>query len=212
MDIFLDLDGTLTDNRIGIMTSVEEALAQLGEPVPDRQALLSWIGPPLKANFVDHLGSETKADQAVALYRERYRDIGLFENEVYDGVPQMMDDLITLGSRLWLATSKPHVYAQQIVAHFGLDTRLQGVFGSEMDGQNSDKTELLTHAIGETSATERMMLGDRRFDMQAARATGCIAIGALWGFGSANELTEAGADYLADTPASVAKQVKETRT
>ncbi|MEM9097631.1 MAG: HAD hydrolase-like protein [Pseudomonadota bacterium] len=159
MDIFLDLDGTLTDNRIGIMTSVEEALAHMGEPVPDRQALLSWIGPPLKANFVDHLGSEAKADQAVALYRERYRDIGLFENEVYDGVPQMMDDLITLGSRLWLATSKPHIYARQIVAHFGLDTRLEGVFGSEMDGRNSDKTELLTHAIRESSATERMMLG-----------------------------------------------------
>ncbi|MEM9046765.1 MAG: HAD hydrolase-like protein [Pseudomonadota bacterium] len=210
MDVFLDLDGTLTDNSVGIMSSVEHALTQMNEPVPDQAALRAWIGPPLKANFLSHLGSDEKAERAVALYRERYTDIGLFENEVYDGVPEMMDALRHKGARLWLATSKPRVFAERIVAHFGLDTRLSGVFGSELDGRNSDKPELLAHALRAISVRYGTMLGDRRYDMEGARANDCFAVGALWGFGSSEELVHAGAHHLARKPSEAATKIEET--
>ncbi|MEM8792392.1 MAG: HAD hydrolase-like protein [Pseudomonadota bacterium] len=209
MDVFLDLDGTLTDNSIGIMASVEHALTHLDEPVPSRKELLAWIGPPLKNSFQAHLGSEEKAARAIALYRERYRETGLFENEVYDGIPEMMDHLVARGARLHLATSKPRVFAERIVAHFGLDTRLSSVFGSELDGHNSEKAELLKYAKETLGVAGGIMLGDRCYDMTGALAADCKAIGALWGFGSREELTDAGAHRLAGTPSEAATAIDE---
>lgn len=209
MDVFLDLDGTLTDNRNGIVRSVQHALGEIGEPAPDEADLLSWIGPPLQVSFLDHLGDQVRADAALVHYRARYRDIGLLENAVYPGVPEMMLALREMNCRLWLATSKPHVYARRIVGHFGLDVHLDDVFGAELDGTRGDKTDLLTHARASTGTSHAVMLGDRRFDMIGARNTGTGAIGALWGYGSADELNGAGADCLAANPGDVPALTRE---
>lgn len=203
MDVFLDLDGTLTDNREGILRSIRHALKTLDEPVPDEASLLSWIGPPLQVSFMNHLGDKERADTAVELYRARYQEIGLFENAVYEGVPEMMQELRKAGCRLWLATSKPHVYANRIASYFGLSPHLDGVFGSELDGTRGDKTDLLLHARKTIGAADPTMLGDRRFDMIGACNTGTRAIGALWGYGSREELCAAGAEFLADRPSDV---------
>ncbi|MEM7669561.1 MAG: HAD hydrolase-like protein, partial [Pseudomonadota bacterium] len=197
------------DNRDGIIASVEHALSCIEEPIPDRASLLRWIGPPLKTSFETHLGSAETADRALAFYRERYSDTGLLENRVYDGVPEMIEQLGALGCRLWLATSKPAVFAKRIVAHFGLDHLLDGVFGSELDGRRSDKVDLLAHALAQIPARTAIMLGDREFDMIGARANGCTAVGALWGFGSKAELVGSGAHYLAATPLEAAARIQE---
>ncbi|MEM8840449.1 MAG: HAD hydrolase-like protein [Pseudomonadota bacterium] len=209
MDVFLDLDGTLTDNRLGIVRSVRHALSEMGAETPPEEALLSWIGPPLQTSFLEHFRDQVRADHAVTLYRARYREIGLFENAVYPGVPRMMDTLRAAGHRLWLATSKPHVFARRIVAHFDLAPRLDGVFGAELDGTRGDKTDLLTHAKGQTGAETGVMVGDRRYDMVGAHNTGLTAIGALWGYGSRGELRDAGADCLAASASDLPDIIKE---
>ncbi|MBY8977292.1 HAD hydrolase-like protein [Rhodobacteraceae bacterium NNCM2] len=212
MDVFLDLDGTLTDNREGIVRSAQHAFAEMGEEVLPEEALLSWIGPTLQSSFLNHFGDQARADRALDLYRARYRETGLFENTVYPGVPAMMEALRGAGCRLWLATSKPHVYARRIVDHFGLGALLDGVFGAELDGTRGDKTELLTHALAETAAQSGAMLGDRRYDMIGARNTGLAAIGALWGYGSRDELSGAGAHHLAENAALIPTIIKDLET
>ena len=199
---FLDLDGTLTDPKPGITRSIRHALLALGREAPDEAALTWCIGPPLMQSFVKLLGGEADAARALALYRERFSGIGLYENRVYDGVPQMLTQLQGAGFRLYLATSKPHVFASRITVHFGLDDWLAGVFGSELDGTRSDKTALLAHALEQTGAQpgQALMLGDREHDIVGARNNGVAAIGALWGFGSEGELRAAGAPQLATSP------------
>ncbi len=133
----------------------------------------------------------------------------MYENRVYEGVPDMLACLCDAGCRLWLATSKPHVYARRITAHFGLDEWLDGVFGSELDGTRADKGALLAHALAESGAHARraVMLGDRRHDIDGARGNGMAAIGALWGYGGAAELGAAGAKNLAADPAEAARAI-----
>lgn len=205
MDVFLDLDGTLTDPRVGIVRSVNHALGQMGRETVPEEELLSWIGPPLHHSFLAHLGDQALAERAVAHYRERYAKIGLFENAVYEGVPEMMHSLRADGRRLWLATSKARIYAERIVVQFGLADLLDGVFGSELDGTRAEKPALLSHALAETNATRAIMVGDRKYDMLGAAAHDLPAIGALWGYGSREEL--AGARALAIHPADVPELV-----
>jgi len=149
------------------------------------------------------------SDRALALYRDRFSDVGLYENRVYDGVPQMLTKLREAGFRLSLATSKPHVFASRITAHFGLDHWLDRIFGSELDGTRSDKTALLAHAMAQTGAGPRqaVMLGDRKHDILGARNSGIAAVGALWGYGTKNELQTAGAASLAASPGDAARLI-----
>lgn len=149
------------------------------------------------------------AARALALYRERFAETGLYENRVYDGVPMMMERLKAAGCYLWLATSKPDVYARRITAHFGLDEWLEGVFGSELDGTRADKAELLAHALIETGAesARSVMLGDRKHDIIGALRNGIQAIGALWGYGGEEELTDAGGRVLARDPGQPAEVI-----
>lgn len=202
--IFLDLDGTLTDPKPGITRSIIHALENLGRPAPSEDALGWAIGPPLRESLASLVG-EADADRALALYRERFAETGLFENRVYDGVPEMLEALRSAGWRLFLATSKPWIYAERIIDHFGLSPMLDGGFGSELDGTRADKSALLAHALAETGARARgsVMLGDRRHDVQGAAANGLPAIGALWGYGGRDELAKAGADCLAEGPSQV---------
>lgn len=203
--IFLDLDGTLMDSRPGILASIRHALAAMGAD-PREGEDLSWcVGPPLWESFAGLLGADADTDRAVALYRQHYTTEGMFVATVYDGVPAMLDALSATGAQLWVATSKPHAYANRIVDHFGLRRHLDGLFGSELNGRNSDKTDLLAHALAQTGMTAAgcAMVGDRRHDVAGARGNGLPCIGALWGYGGAAELAAAGADATAGHPAEV---------
>jgi phosphoglycolate phosphatase len=144
--IFFDLDGTLTDPKPGITRSIQYALQKLDHPTIPTEDELTWcIGPPLRASFVRLLGAENFADRAVSLYRERFSDIGLYENSVYDGISEVLTTLCQSCHRLFVATSKPHVFATRIVEHFGLRAHFEYVFGSELDGTRVDKSHLLEY-------------------------------------------------------------------
>jgi len=203
--LFLDLDGTLTDSGPGIFASVRHAMDQLGLTTPED---LSWvIGPPLLDSFA-RLGAPDP-QEALRLYRARYTAEGLFENRVYSGIFEALDQLAGR-YRLCLATAKPRVYATRITAHFGLDRHLFAQFGPELDGTRNDKGELLAYALDELGLdpAECAMIGDRHHDIDAARAVGMRAVGVLWGYGAPGETDAADAlcaapEALPDTLAQV---------
>lgn len=209
--LLLDLDGTLTDNYPGISRSIAYALARLGAPVPDEAVLRRCIGPPVRESFAWLLDDADPAavEAAIALYRERYGDIGWRENVVYDGVPEMLDRLAAGGTRMVLCTSKPEVYARRIVTLFGLSPRLAQVYGADLAGTLDDKATLLAHvaASERIDPADAIMIGDRTHDVRAARRNGARAIGVLWGYGTREEL--ASADAIAATPAELPERVDE---
>ena len=204
--IFFDLDGTLTDPKVGITRSIQYALQRLDHPTIPTADELTWcIGPPLRTSFVQLLGGEHAADRAVALYRERFSDIGLYENGVYDGIDEVLTSLGALGHRLFVATSKAHVFADRIIDHFGLRRHFEGVFGAELDGTRVDKSDLLGYALKQASAdpARTLMIGDRSHDMIGAKNNGINGIGVLYGYGSRDELLQAGARHVCATPAAI---------
>ncbi|NNF78007.1 MAG: HAD family hydrolase [Rhizobiales bacterium] len=201
--ICFDLDGTLTDPKEGIVGSIRYALKKLGHEVSSNDDDLTWcIGPPLLGSFETLVGDKQEAAQALVLYRERFGDVGLFENEVYPGIRDVLQSLVDDGRRLFVATSKPTVYAARILQHFELSDLFETIFGSELDGTRADKTDLLawvvTQANLEPSTT--MMIGDRRHDVVGAKNNGIGSIGVLYGYGERAELVGAGADRLCETP------------
>ncbi len=200
-----DLDGTLTDPRVGIVGCLRYALDRLGRPSPDEDVLASCIGPALRRSFAMLLDTRDGAliEEATRLYRERFDTVGLFENRVYDGVPDMLERLRP--ARLLVATAKMARFAERIVTHFGLAPYFSGVYGAEPGGRFDDKADLIAHMLRrEGLAPEAtVMIGDRGFDIVAARANGLRAVGVLWGYGSERELREAGADRLCAKPAEL---------
>jgi phosphoglycolate phosphatase len=204
--VFFDLDGTLTDPKEGITRSIQYALERLSALVPEMDDLLWCIGPPLRASLAQLLnGDDDAAGEALALYRERFAETGLYENAVYAGIPDVLKVLKSQGKRLFVATSKPHVYAERIVEHFGLGDYFEIVFGSELDGTRVEKTDLLQYVIAqtETDPSEAVMIGDREHDMLGARNNGLSRIGVLYGYGSEAELRAAGAEQLVSSPAEL---------
>lgn len=212
MNVLFDLDGTLTDPAEGILRSVSYALERMGIAAPPLEDLNWVIGPPLQRSLAKILGSDDPALSArcLALYRERFGEIGLFENELYEGVPEMLGELRRQGRRLYVATSKPTVYAARILAHFQIAGFFEGTFGSELDGTRTDKGELLRHLIEveDLDASHTVMVGDRKHDVAGALANGVPCIGALYGYGSRDELQAAGAHAFAESPAEVAEVVR----
>jgi phosphoglycolate phosphatase len=203
MNVLLDLDGTLTDPREGIVRCIEHALTGLGEPCPSEAALLRYIGPPLQASFGAMFGvGSPKVARAIELYRERFSKIGILENKVYAGIPAALGALKQLGATLVVATSKPTVFAERIIDHFQLGDAIRAVFGSELDGTRSDKAELIAHILKAQaiSPATTCMVGDREHDIRGANANKVLAIGALWGYGSEQELLDAGAADLCRRP------------
>src|SRR3954462_3578388 len=179
--IYFDLDGTLTDPKPGITRSIQYALQRLDYPTIPTEDELTWcIGPPLRTSFVRLLGDHA-ADRAVALYRERFSDIGLYENRVYDGIGDVLTTLRASGHRLFVATSKAHVFADRIIDHFGLRPHFDRVFGAELDGTRSDKSHLLAYALKETATdpSKSRMIGDRSHDIVGAGNNGIKGIGVL---------------------------------
>ena len=207
--IFFDLDGTLTDPKPGITRSIQYALGKLDRPIPPEDELTWCIGPPLRGSLKKLLGSDDLADRALLLYRERFADIGLFENQVYPGIEDTLSTLARSGRRLFVATSKAHVFAEQIIDHFKLRVYFERVFGAELDGLHSDKTDLLRHALQAEGVdpSQAIMIGDRSFDMVGARNNGMTAVGVLYGYGSEAELRAAGAHHVCATPQEVLEQM-----
>ena len=204
--IYFDLDGTLTNPKPGITRSIQYALQKLDHPTMPTEDELTWcIGPPLRASFVRLLGAETSADLAVSYYRERFSDVGLYENGVYDGIGDVLTSLRASGHRLFVATSKPHVFAERIIDHFGLRNHFERVFGSELDGTRVDKSHLLEYALKQAlvDPAKTLMIGDRSHDMIGAKNNGMKGIGVLYGYGSRDELLQAGANHVCATPGAI---------
>jgi phosphoglycolate phosphatase len=204
--VFFDLDGTLTDPKIGITASIQYALAKFDIPVPTQDELTWCIGPPLHASLKALLGtSDADADRAVGFYRERFGEVGLFENTLYDGIENVLTAVAANGRRLFVATSKPHVFADRIIDHFGLRRHFGRVFGSELDGTRVQKTDLLRYALDETATDPQraIMIGDRKHDMIGAANNGIGTVGVLYGYGSREELRDAGAMHLCSTPGEI---------
>ena len=198
--LLFDLDGTLTDNYLGLARPILHALERPGADAPDEAPLRRCVGPPL-------LDTDEPAaiEQAIALYRERFADLGWRENVVYDGIPEALAALAATARRIYLCTSKPEVYARRIVNLFGLSEFLTGVYGADLAGRFDDKATLLAHlaASERIDASRATMIGDRSHDVRAARMNGARSVGVLWGYGSHDEL--AGADAIVRTPAELAQ-------
>ncbi len=211
--LLVDLDGTLTNNFVGIAGSIRCALQALGAPEPDDAALLACVGPPLRTSFARLLATDDPAliEHALAFYRERYADVGWQENVVYEGVGAALARLAARGETLYLCTSKPAPYAEKIVARFGLRQFLDGVYGADLAGTLDDKATLVAHLVAREGLDPGncTMIGDREHDIRAAHANGLRAIGVLWGFGSRDEL--AAADAIVASPAVIAEALDALR-
>lgn len=200
LSILFDLDGTLTDPKEGITKSVEYALGKFGITVEHPDQLLPYIGPPLYDSFIEIQGfTAEKAAQAVEFYRERYRTLGMFENAVIPGIPELLEELKGKGFNLYVATSKPTVFAEEIIRHYGLDSYFRHVAGSNLDGTRSKKKEVIQYVLDENHIPPEtaLMIGDREHDIIGAKACGVASIGVMIGYGSEAELQSAGADDIA---------------
>lgn len=202
--VFFDLDGTITDSSAGILNSVEYALKKYGAALPAREKLYFFIGPPLDASFAELLGiTLTEAATLVKYYREYYRETGIFENLLYSGIEKLLSDIKKTGRKIVLATSKPEEFAVKILKHFKIDKYFDVIAGATFDGTRSEKDDVLAYAIekaGVTDITSCVMVGDRKYDCIGAAHFRMDSIGVLYGFGNRDELTAAGARYIAETP------------
>ena len=205
--LFFDLDGTLTDPREGITRCLQYGLEQLGRPFPPQADLVQYIGPPLRWTYPQLLGTDDAelVDEAIRHYRRRFVDIGLFENQVYAGIPELLDGLQGDGYDHYVVTSKPTVYADRIISHFGLDRYFVATFGPELNGNFDDKTELIAHILTERGLKpqQTVMIGDRASDIVAGKANATHTLGVTYGFGDLEELTAAGSDSICHRPADI---------
>ena len=206
--ILFDLDGTLIDSEVGITRSMEHALRALDVAPPSREILRSWIGPPLHASFPTVLGDDdARVDQAVDHYRERFNEIGWSEHLVYPGIADLIAVLAARGDRLAVVTSKIEDQARRIVGNLPFGHLFDAIYGPAMGVRTSEKAALVARALKEMdgSLDSTVMIGDRRFDIEGARANAVSSIGVLWGFGGLEELREAGADHIATLPSDLEK-------
>lgn len=199
--ILFDLDGTVTDSRLGITNSVEYALNYFNISVENKSDLDRYIGPPLKLSFMKFNGlSDEDSNVAVAKYREYYGPKGIFENEVYEGLRELLERLKAQNKKIVLATSKPWIYAEIILEHFELKKYFDFVAGSELNGVRTNKAEVIKYAVDKFNipVDNAIMIGDREHDIMGANKNGLKSIGVLYGFGSKTELENAGANYIAE--------------
>jgi len=197
--ILFDLDGTLTDPAEGITNSIVYALDKFGISVSDKKSLYKFIGPPLYDSFVKYYGfSHDDANLAVAYYREYFAPKGLFENTVYDGIEDMLSCLLGQGAKLIIATSKPEKFAREILTHFSLDRYFYDIVGATMDEKRNTKDAVIAYAIEKCKIdpTSAIMVGDRLHDVIGAKKNSLRSVGVLYGFGSYDELSAAGADII----------------
>lgn len=216
--VLLDLDGTLTDSAPGIINCIRYALDDVGIPCPDDAAMRSHLGPPLSVTFSEHFGMDPDAtDRAIAKYRERFHDVGMFENSVYDGIPELLDWLDESTATVAVSTSKPTPSATRILEHFGLDGHFAFIGGAELHGPRQHKADVIAHTLEELAAASRftpgdsvVMIGDREHDIRGAQAHGIPGIGVLWGYGDEPELVSAGAVAVAADPTGLRLLLSQT--
>ena len=211
--VFFDLDGTLIQSEFGIIRSAKHALSQMGVEVSgeDDTKLLRFIGPPLYNSFHDLYGmTDEDAMLAVKYYREYYEVSGLFDAPLYDGIEELTEKLHGAGKKLFVVTSKPAVTAKRIIDHYGLDDRFSAVIGPDKSEKSPDKKILIERAIAENDITDKasvIMVGDRFYDIVGANEAGVDSIGVLYGYGNREELEEAGATFIVETPGDILKFV-----
>ncbi len=214
--ILFDLDGTLTDPKVGITTCVQYALKDFGIDEPNPDNLEPFIGPPLKDSFIKYYNmTDEQADKAVEKYRERFRDKGLFENELYGGIHDLLRTLKAGGLRLAVASSKPTVFVERILKHFKLDKYFEVVVGSELDGKRVEKAQVIQEVMHRffpnefPKYDEVYMIGDRSYDIAGARTFRIETIGVTYGYGSREELEEAKADHIVESVAELKRLLKQ---
>lgn len=208
--ILFDLDGTITDSQEGIKNSIEYALKYFNIEINDRSELDKYIGPPLRQSFMEFAGlSEKDSHTAMTKYREYYGPKGIFENRVYDGMEELLFSLKNKGNKIILATSKPWIYAEIILEHFNLKKYFDFVAGSELNGVRTKKADVIKYAVDKYKIplSKAVMIGDREHDISGAKKNGLKTIGVLYGFGSREELTSAGADYIAENVENIREYV-----
>jgi phosphoglycolate phosphatase len=205
--VFFDLDGTLTDSSVGIVNCISYALTELGAALPPPSRLKKYIGMPLREVFADLLGNAgaEKVEKAVGLYRKRFETDGMYENALYPGIVDLLAGIRKGGWRAYVVTSKSEYYARPIVVHLSLQQFFAGVFGSELDGTRAHKKELISYVLEKESIrpTDAVMVGDRHNDVSGALSNGLPALGVTYGYGSREELADAGATWVCDNPACV---------
>lgn len=201
--VLLDLDGTLTASDEGIIKSVQYALEHFGIIENDYEKLKVFIGPPLREGFPKYSKlNQEQTEEAIKLYRERYSVKGLYENRLYDGVKDMLSACKDKGYELVLATSKPRIYAHKIIEHFDIAKYFTYVVGCELDGTLDSKKEIIEYAMKKCAGADKndyIMVGDRFYDAEGAKAMGIRSIGVLYGYGSEEELVNAGSTYICKT-------------
>ena len=208
--LLFDLDGTLTDPFEGIANSIAYALRKFGIEIEDKHSLTAFIGPPLVQSFCTFCGfTRDNALKAVEFYREYFAEKGLYENVVYDGIVPMLQMLKAHGKQLYVATSKPEVFAKRIIEHFGMAEYFVGVAGATMDTSRNEKADVIAYALNmyAVDAENALMIGDRKHDILGAKANGLRSMGVLYGYGDEKELLAAGADMLADSPHTIGEML-----
>jgi len=208
--ILFDLDGTLTDSGEGIINCAALALQHFSLPVPDRQTMRVFVGPPLHETFIRFGVPAEQTDEAIRVYRSRYIPIGKYENEPYPGIREMLEILRQQGHRLFVATSKPEAMSVDILEHFDLAKYFDGICGATFDKSRSSKEDVIAYLLEQNGRNENMiMVGDTVFDIRGAAAHGIRAIGVDWGYGETKDMIDAGSVAIAYTPQELLKLLKE---
>jgi phosphoglycolate phosphatase len=206
--VFFDLDGTLTDSGEGIINCAILALEHFGLPIPSREALRVFVGPPLDQSFINHGVPADKTDEAIRVYRSRYTTVGKFENFPYPGVEELLQKLKNAGCRLFVATSKPEGMSVEILEKFGLAHYFEKICGATLDGSRSHKADVIAYLLGQVDGVKNVvMVGDTAFDVIGAKAHGIPTIGVSWGYGKVSDMTDAGAVSIANSMEELYDQI-----
>ena len=207
--VLFDLDGTLTDSGEGIVNTMKETLRHYGISMEGKVEMDRFIGPPLKETLMQYYGfSKEKATEAMVYFRERYPKRGIYENYVYEGIEELLSRLRRGGFRLAVATSKPEIFAKEVLRYFRLESYFEAVAGALMDDSRSKKYDVILHCLELLEVRDRsrvVMVGDRKHDVEGAARAGIDCIGVLYGYGTEEELTGAGAAHIAKKAEDIAR-------
>ncbi len=199
--VLFDLDGTITDSGEGIINCCELALRHYGLPVPSREEMRVFVGPPLHETFQKFGVPAEECDNAVAVFRSRYTTVGIYENTPYPGIRELLEALTANGNRLFIATSKPEVMANRVLEHFDLNKYFELVCGATMDRSRIEKSDVIAYLLEYVGGAENtVMVGDTAFDVTGAASHGIPTIGVAWGYGKVEDMIAAGAYAIAQTP------------
>lgn len=208
--VLFDLDGTLTDSGEGIINSAQYAFQQMGYPVPPREEMGVFVGPPLWGTFEQFGIPKERTDEAVRIFRSRYIPIGKFENKPYEGIRELLETLGNQGWKRYVATSKPEETAKEILDHFDLAQYFDRICGASIEKGLYEKDQVIAFLLDETKAVDvKIMVGDTKYDVLGAKAHSIPTIGVAWGYGDVEEMRAAGAAAIVDTPTALLAQLEK---